>query len=306
MNTFETNKMYNKRKKYQSFNFKGKRIIVTGATGGLGSELVEQLCMMGAKVIMAVRDVESGEQLKRKLETIYEGAQLIVKKLDLADLSSIQHFSEWYCATYDRLDVLVNNAGVMNTPKQSTKDGFELQFGVNHLGHFALTNALLDLILSTEGSRVVTVSSVSHHLGKLMLEDWNWEKRKYDPWTAYGDSKLANLLFAYELDRKFKLLGSNSLSIAVHPGWVNTNLGRTSGKLFQRLDRIGGRSKMQGILPYLRAISDPELKGGEYIGARWIIIGKPVIVRSSQRSYNKEKADQLWKLSEKITGLNDL
>jgi NAD(P)-dependent dehydrogenase (short-subunit alcohol dehydrogenase family) len=203
---------------------KGRIVIVTGSSSGIGYETARVLANKQASVIIAVRNLDKGNKALAKIIQQNKDADVQVMELDLANLASVKSFAENFHKNYSRLDLLINNAGVMIPPYAKTTDGFELQFGTNHLGHFALTGQLLKLLISTQGSRIVNVSSGAHNFGKIDFDDLNWEKRNYAQWTAYGDSKLANLYFTYELDRKLKEQGINTLVTASHPGWTATRL----------------------------------------------------------------------------------
>lgn len=205
---------------------KGKVVIVTGSSSGIGYEAARVLANKGAKVILAIRNMEKGEKAKAKIIEQNNDVDVEVLKIDLSDLSSVKLFANTFVKKYEKLDILINNAGVMIPPYSKTKDGFELQFGTNHLGHFALTLQLLDLIKSTPNSRIVTVSSGAHKFGNINFGDLNWESRKYKPMRSYGDSKIANLYFTSELAKK---VDNNIIVTAAHPGWTATDLQRHSG-----------------------------------------------------------------------------
>ena len=226
-----------------------------------------------------------------------------IAELDLGSLASVRSFSDEFLRQNDRLDMLINNAGVMMPPYEKTTDGFELQFGTNHLGHFALTGLLLPLLLKTEGSRVVNVSSTGHKAGKIIFEDLNSE-RSYNKMKAYGQSKLANLLFTYEFQRKLEDAGSGTLVTAAHPGWTITNLQRHSSGL-NFLNPVFGQKSHMGALPTLRAAVDTDVKGSDYFGPGGFMEmqGTPIKVKSNDRSHDTETARQLWEVSEKLTGV---
>jgi NAD(P)-dependent dehydrogenase (short-subunit alcohol dehydrogenase family) len=227
-----------------------------------------------------------------------------VMQLDLGDLDSVHQFVENFRERYDRLDLLINNAGIMMPPYGKTAQGFETQFGVNHLGHFALTGRLLDLLLRTPHSRVVTVSSTSHRFGQIDFEDLHWENKDYKRNAAYGQSKLANLLFTYELQRRLETAGKEMLSVAAHPGWTATNLqAHASGIRF--FNRFFAQDPPMGALPTLYAATGPDVSGGDYFGPGGFIEmrGHPKVVRSNDRSYDEEAAARLWEVSEDLTGV---
>lgn len=281
----------------------GKIVIMTGANSGIGYEATRALAMRGATVIMACRSLEKGQAAVEQIQEENPQGQVILRQLDLADLNSVQKFAENFLMEYDRLDVLVNNGGVMATPYGKTADGFELQFGTNHLGHFMLTGLLIDLLKSTPNSRVVTVTSYAHFFGMIDFSDLNSE-RFYHKWLAYGQSKLANVLFGYELQRRADRNGRNPISIVVHPGYAATNLQHTSS-LFSFLNPIMAQSPEMGALPTLYAATSPEIRGGEYLGPDGFLgqHGYPHKARSSRQSRDEDTAQRLWEVSEKLTGI---
>ncbi len=282
-----------------------KVVIVTGATSGLGKEATKILASKNATVIMAIRNTQKGEQVSGEIKKSLPEAKIEVRKLDLGSLSSVKSFSEQILADYGRLDILINNAGVMMCPFSTTEDGFEIQMGTNHLGHFALTGLLMPLLKQTEGSRIVATSSIAHRPGKIDFADINWEKRKYKTTQAYGDSKLANLYFTYELARKFKDDPNAPLVTAAHPGYTRTDLQRHS--LFWRImNPIMGQGVEQGVLPTLRAATDPDANPGDFYGPSGFqeLKGAPIVVKSNERSYNEANAKRLWEVSETMTGIH--
>ena len=282
---------------------KGRIVIVTGSSSGIGYETARVLANKQASVIIAVRNLDKGNKALAKIIQQNKDADVQVMELDLANLASVKNFAENFQKNYSRLDLLINNAGVMIPPYAKTTDGFELQFGTNHLGHFALTGQLLKLLISTQGSRIVNVSSGAHNFGKIDFDDLNWEKRNYAQWTAYGDSKLANLYFTYELDRKLKEQGINTLVTASHPGWTATELQRTAGDVMKYLNGIFAQNITMGALPTLRAAIEEGLKGAEYFGPNGFmeIGGYPVKVESNELSKDRAIAQKLWLVSEKLT-----
>lgn len=289
----------------------GKVIIVTGGNSGLGYWSVKAFAEKGADVILASRSKENGEKAKAEILQQNPKGNIEVAELDLADLESVRLFAKNFQKNHSRLDVLLNNAGIMTTPYFTTKDGFEGQVGTNHLGHFALTGLLLDLIQKTSNSRVVNVSSAAHKQGKMDFENLLFENGKgYSPLKAYGRSKLANLLFTYELQRYFEAKKIDSISVAAHPGVSQTNLARhLEDKLFFKIlypvFKIMTQDAAKGALPQIRASVDPEVKGGEYYGPSGFneMKGSPVLVKSNGASHNAEDARKLWELSEKLTGV---
>lgn len=285
----------------------GKVTIVTGANSGIGLETARALAVKGADVIMASRNLEKGQAALQNIQANLPGASIELMQLDLADLSSIRRFVEEFHSRYDQLHLLINNAGVMQVPEhRKTADGFEMQFGTNHLGHFALTGLLLETLNRTPGSRVVTVSSVAHRLGRMNLNNLNAEK-SYSPRGAYGESKLANLLFTYELQRRLSDAGMETISTVAHPGWTATNLQQHSS-LLQILNRLWAMEPQQGALPTLYAATAPELKGGEYVGPNGLaeMRGYPKVVTSNGLSYDQSIAERLWTISEELTGVHYL
>lgn len=274
----------------------GRRFIVTGANSGLGEVTARALGNAGADVVLACRDTAKGDAVARSI-----GPRAHVRRLDLADLASVRSFAH----TVETVDVLINNAGVMALPFRRTADGFEMQFGTNHLGHFALTGLLQNKITD----RVVTMSSGAHQIGRIHLDDLNYDRRRYRRWPAYGQSKLANLMFALELDRKLVARGSTVKSVAAHPGYASTNLQSRTESIQDSLMSIGNsliaQSARMGALPSLYAATSPEVTGGLYIGpdGRTELRGYPTIVGSSARSRDRATASALWDLSEKLTGV---
>ncbi|MBN2807567.1 MAG: SDR family NAD(P)-dependent oxidoreductase [Prolixibacteraceae bacterium] len=292
-------------------DLKGKYIIVTGGNSGLGYESVKAFALKGARVVLACRNMEKGE--KARLEILKEKptGDILVMQLDLASLASVKAFSDKMMQEFEQLDVLLNNAGIMATPNVKTADGFEAQLGTNHLGHFALTGHLLPLLKATPGSRVVNVSSLAHKGGKMDFNDLMFEKgRKFRPMRAYGQSKLANLLFTYELQRYFEARNINSLAVAAHPGGSNTRLANHFEtnpfmEWVSKLARGAMQSAAIGALPQIRASVDPGAQGADYYGPDGLgeIFGHPVKVGSSAASRNKEDARQLWEWSVRKTGV---
>ncbi len=282
----------------------GRVAIVTGANSGLGFETAKALAHSGASVVIAVRDVVKGEWAAEAILAEQPPGNAEVMALDLADLTSVRSFAESFGARFERLDLLINNAGVMMPPKSTTADGFELQFGTNHLGHFALTGLLLDRLTATEGSRVVTVSSMAHRFGTVDLDDLQWETRSYDKSASYGQSKLANLLFTYELQRRLAAAGAGTTAMAAHPGWTGTNLQRHAA-LFRALNPIVAMKPWQGALPTLYAATADEAEGGAYYGPKGLleVRGYPGPVDSNPESKDEEKARRLWAVSEDLTGV---
>jgi NAD(P)-dependent dehydrogenase (short-subunit alcohol dehydrogenase family) len=275
----------------------GRTVVVTGANSGIGRIAARDLARAGARVVLAVRDVAKGERAAASFTDTTE-----VRALDLSDLSSVHAFAQAWTGD---LDVLINNAGIMAVPEGRTKDGFELQVGTNHLGHFALTNLLLPRV--TE--RVVTVASGAHRTGRIDLGDLNWERRDYSPWGAYGQSKLANLLFTRELQRRLAEAGSPVRATAAHPGWAATNLQHhTASRLQNAAMAIGNRvlaqSDEMGALPTLYAATQ-DIPGDSYVGPGGFqeARGHPKLVGRSEGAKDGATAKGLWELSERLTGV---
>ncbi len=287
----------------------GKVFIVTGGNSGLGYESVKVFARHGATVVLASRTVDKGEQARKKILIETPGSKIAVMPLDISDLSSIRAFVTDFRLNYNRLDVLLNNAGIMTTPYFLTKDGFEGQVGTNHLGHFALTGLLLEMLINTHSSRVVNVSSMAHKQGSMDFENLLYENGKgYNPMNAYGRSKLANLLFTYELQRKFSEKKIDSIAVAAHPGVSKTNLARyiEDKLLFKILYPLFShffQDAAQGALPQIRASVDPGVEGAAYYGPDGFreLKGNPVLVKSNKASHSLSDARMLWELSEELT-----
>src|SRR4051794_36025706 len=280
----------------------GRVAVVTGANTGLGFETAKVLAARGATVVLAVRDVEKGKQAAARFGA---GADVTVRELDLASLESVRAAAADLHATLPKIDLLINNAGVMYPPRQTTRDGFELQFGTNHLGHFALTGLLLDLLLPVNGSRVVTVASIAHRIrAGIHFDDLQWEK-SYDRVAAYGQAKLANLMFGYELQRRLAPHGTTT-SIAAHPGVARTELMRNSPAiaraLFPLVAPLFTQSSERGALPTLRAATGPAALGGQYYGPAGPggYRGRPRVVTSTPHSYDVAIQQRLWAVSEEL------
>jgi NAD(P)-dependent dehydrogenase (short-subunit alcohol dehydrogenase family) len=273
----------------------GRTFVVTGANSGIGLVAARELARAGGRVVLAVRDAARGEQAAATIEGESEA-----RRLDLADLSSVRAFADEWDGP---IDVLVNNAGVMATPERRTKDGFELQIGTNHLGHFALTNLLLPHVTD----RVVTVSSGAHRGGSIRLDDLNWNRGRYSRWRAYGQSKLANLLFTLELQRRLAEAGSELRAVAAHPGYARTNLQHHTESVFHRgvmvITDLTGQSEEMGALPTLYAATQ-DIPGAGYVGPDGFMEqrGHPRLVGRSKAASDEETARRLWKLSEQLTG----
>ena len=291
---------------------RGKTMLVTGANSGIGYQAALALARQGAHVLLGCRDAGKGQAALQQLQREAPGASAEVRLLDLASLASVRALAEQLVGSGQPLDVLINNAGLMALPKRElTPDGFERQFGTNHLGHFALTGLLVPALLRGTAPRVVTVSSLAHRNGKVELDNLQSERR-YVPWETYQNSKLANLLFAKELDRRARAQGSKLLSIPVHPGVSRTNIvsnGPGPGDLRSKLLFTFGKPLTQddamGALPTLYAATDPQARGGEYIGPDGFmeLRGYPKVVQPRPRALEEEAARQLWEASEQLTGV---
>jgi NAD(P)-dependent dehydrogenase (short-subunit alcohol dehydrogenase family) len=285
--------------------------VVTGANSGLGYITALELARRGARVVLGCRDRGRGEDAVRRLRREVPGADVELRSLDMADLANIRSFADEVASAYPSLDLLVNNAGVMAIPRRETLDGFEMQLGTNHLGHFALTGLLLPLLVDVRGARVVTVSSNAHKAGKITFEDLQRE-RHYARWSAYMQSKLANLLFAYELQRRLSAIDAPLISLAAHPGTSSTNLvkpGAGGNRVIETVLTVGvriiGQSDAQGALPQLYAATAPDVKGGEYYGPNGIAEnrGYPKRVTSTATSRDPQLAARLWSVSQDLTGV---
>ena len=274
-------------------SFAGRTVIITGANSGLGAVTARELAAKGATIVMAVRNTEKGEAAAQQIT-----GQVEVRQLDLQDLSSVRHFADGV----DKADVLINNAGIMAAPYALTKDGFENQIGTNHLGHFALTNLLLPKLTD----RVVTVSSIVHWPGRINFDDLNWKTRRYSPWLAYSQSKLANLLFTSELQRRLEAVGSPLRALASHPGYSHTNLQGASGRklgdaVVSAATRVVATDADFGARQTLYAASQ-DLPGNTFVGPRFGYVGRTQAVGRSRRARDAATATALWELSEQLTG----
>ncbi len=291
----------------------GKTIVVTGANSGLGFECAKTFAQKGATVMLTARNPDKGERAKAEILAAHPAAKLDLMPLDVGNLAAVRNFAAAFKAKYKRLDMLLNNAGVMAIPRQETADGFEMQLGVNHLGHFALTGLLLDVIVSTPGARVHNVSSSVNWMGRINFDDLMGEK-KYSRWAAYGQSKLANIFFTYELQHRLTAAGHDTISNTSHPGVVIGQLqhnsaaqsGRTLEGLFYR---FGGPLMMaqdvqMGVLPMLYAMTAPEAKGGVFYGPGFMSMrGYPKENRPNKAVYNAAARQRFWKISEELTGV---
>lgn len=292
----------------------GKRVLITGANSGIGFEAARVLAQQGAHVILACRNENKALEAMAHIRQLYPRANLQFMALDLGSLTSVQALATLFFEQYDTLDTLINNAGVMWLPESRTEDGFESQLGINHLGHFALTGRLLPALLATPGARIVTISSIAHRDGNLHFDDL-WLQNGYGKQKAYAQSKLANLVFARELQRRLTQAGRSALSLAVHPGVASTHLavpgfeqdGRALlAKVMGFLTPLVSQSALKGALPTLYAATSHEAEGGEYYGPdgfyeAW---GYPTKASSTRRSQNLESGQRLWDVSEQLTGVH--
>ncbi len=292
----------------------GKTIVVTGGNSGIGYEAALEFARKHADVILACRDLGKARTAAAQITKSSPGAKVSVMELDLSNLASVRGFSDAFHLEHPALHVLCNNAGVMAIPYRQTADGFEMQFGTNHLGHFALTGLLLDRLLATEGARVVNVASGAHRMGSIRFDDLQW-KNGYRKWRAYGQSKLANLLFTLELQRKLDAAGKKLLCVACHPGYAATNLQAVGPKMsgssvMEYLSEAGNRllaqSAAMGALPTEYAAAAPDVHGGDYIGPDGMgeMWGHPVRVGRSAAAQDTVAASRLWEISEQLTNVH--
>jgi NAD(P)-dependent dehydrogenase (short-subunit alcohol dehydrogenase family) len=302
-------------------DMKSKRVIITGANSGLGKESAIALAKLGAEIVLAVRDINKGQSVKNQILNQTPSAVIEVAELDLMDLDSVRKFAA--NQSTKPIDVLLNNAGIMAVPFEITKDGFESQMGTNHLGHFLLTELLLDAINKGTNPRIVNVSSSAHRLGKLKTGDKgeiNVSKENYSPWTVYGNSKLANLLFTNELVRRLKLVNSNITVAVAHPGYANTNLqlvAATKRSGIRKSVELGitklmnillGQSAANGALPQIAACTWVDIQSGDYLGPRGLFEarGKPKKVKMNKPAQDIELAKRVWRTSEELLGVTFL
>ncbi len=287
----------------------GRTAIVTGANSGIGLVAARELARAGARVVLACRNASKGAEAVSGITAAVPAAQVELASLDLGSLDSIRAFGERFSAANDSLDLLVNNAGVMAAPRTLTVDGFELQFGTNHLGHFALTAHLMPLLAGREGARVVSVSSGAHRTGRMKFDDLHGE-RSYGRWSAYGQSKLANLLFTFELDRRLRGSDSPARAMAAHPGYAATNLQFAAVPHYEAMamsvgNAIFAQSAEMGALPTLYAATHTDLEGGSYVGpdGMFEMRGHPQLVATSEAARDESAAARLWEVSEELTAV---
>lgn len=289
----------------------GSSVVITGANSGIGYEAARILAMRNARVIVAVRNVDKGQRARNTIVQQFPWAQVEVMALDLADLSSVHRFAEAFLAYQEPLPLLINNAGVMGPPYMKTRDGFEMQFGTNHLGHFALTGLLMPSLRACPEARVVTVSSAAHTVGHIHFDNLDG-REGYRRWGFYGQSKLANLLFSYEFQRRLTAADVDIKSVACHPGFAATKLTSNGlgakvpmfGQAFGLLANLFAQSAQMGALPTLYAATEPSIVGGEYVGPLGGMRGYPGLVASNARSHDEAVAKRLWQVSEQLTGVH--
>ena len=288
----------------------GRTAVITGANSGLGLAAARALAGAGADVVLACRNTEKGEAAVASIRADVPDASLALEALDLSSLDSVRAFAERFRGGHESLDLLINNAGVMAPPRRETADGFELQLGTNHLGHFALTGLLLEKLQGGGDARVVTVSSTAHKMGRINFDNLQGERR-YFRWNAYGQSKLANVLFALELERRLRSSGSTVKSLVAHPGYASTNLQSAAPPLLDRAvmavtNRLLGQTPEMGALPELYAATRPNLDGGLFIGPDGFEEqrGYPKVVRPVRAGRDEVTAARLWGVSEELTGVS--
>ncbi|MGH8994193.1 MAG: oxidoreductase [Acidimicrobiia bacterium] len=287
----------------------GRVVLVTGANSGLGLAASKVFARHGARVILACRNLGKAESAAAEIRAEAPGPVVLdIVPLDLASLTSVAAAAKLVRDQEPRLDLLINNAGLMAIDEARTEDGFEMQLGVNHLGHFALTAQLAPLVLSTPGSRIVTMSSVGHRAARFRADDLFFEQRGYDRWKAYFQSKLANLLFALELHRRLSAAGAGTIALAAHPGGTDTDLGFEGSGMTNRLLRAFvmslGQPASLGALTVVRAATDPQAQGGQFYGPQWLLAGYPRVETPGPQARRPEDARRLWERSEELTGLS--
>ena len=296
-------------------NLAGRVAVVTGANSGIGLEAARELARKGAHVILAARSEQKGSEAVAALREELPAAKVELRLLDLADLGAVRAFAAAYRRDFSTLDLLVNNAGVMAIPYRKTVDGLEMQLGTNHFGHFALTGLLLESLLAAPAARIVTVSSGAHRTGKMDFGNLNWENGGYNTWRAYGRSKLANLLFAFELQRRLTQTGARAISVAAHPGYTATNLQAVGPRMensawkeavMRSMNAMVAQPGPMGALPTLYAATAPDVQGGDYIGPDGLMEmrGYPRRVKATAAANSEADAAKLWARSEEITGVH--
>ncbi|MEM6283549.1 MAG: oxidoreductase [Chloroflexota bacterium] len=293
-------------------NMDGKVVIITGANSGLGFESTKAIAARGATIVMACRNLEKGEKARQDVLKLEPGATLDLMQLDNASLDSVRAFADAFKAKYDRLDLLLNNAGVMAIPRKLTDDGFETQLGVNHLAHFALTGLLLDVIVSTPNARIHNVSSSANYMGSMNFDDLMGEQ-SYDRWGAYGQSKLANILFTFELQKRLKAAGYDTIANTSHPGLVMTNLQTTSVEqsgtgfeafLYRIVEPLMAQDVSMGVLPQLFGSTAAGARGGVFYGPKTFNLrGYPAEKKANDEAYDDAALARFWAMSEELTGV---
>ena len=288
----------------------GHTAVVTGANSGVGYHTTLGLAARGAHVVMACRNLDKAAAAKARIESALPDAQLEVLEIDTASQASVRGFAQAYQKRHDRLDLLVNNAGIMATPQAYTDDGFERQLATNYLGHFTLTGLLRDRLEAAPAARVVSLSSIAHKNARIHFEDLHF-RRRYAPWEAYGQTKLACLVFAYELERRLRAERSNAISVAAHPGVSATNLGNHLPPYFQVLTplfKVFGHAPEQAAQPSLMAATHPNIKGGDFLGPTGFqeMSGDPWTVAGTSASRDPQTGERLWAVSEAETGVRYL
>jgi len=293
-------------------NQSGKIVVITGANSGLGFETARTLAEKRATIVMAVRNLKKGEQAKNEILKAVPNASLDLMKLDVGDLASVREFAEAFKTKYDRLDILANNAGVMAIPRQETADGFEMQLGVNHLGHFALTGLLLDVIVNTPNARIHNVTSSANYFGSINFDDLMGEK-DYSRWDAYSQSKLANVFFTFELQKRLSAAGFDTIVNTSHPGLVLTNLQANSVEqsgtgveaiLYRVIEPIMAQDISMGVLPMLYGMTAQDAKGGTFYGPRTLNLrGYPTEKKANKAAYDADALRRFWEVSEELTGV---
>jgi NAD(P)-dependent dehydrogenase (short-subunit alcohol dehydrogenase family) len=290
----------------------GRTAVVTGANGGLGLETSRALAAAGAHVVMAARNQEKAAAAVEDIRGTVADPSLEVVALDLGSQASVREAAEQILAAHERIDLLINNAGVMGIPERKTVDGYEMQFGVDHLGHWSITALLMPALLRADAARIVTVTSTAHHMGRAVNPGNPHLEGRYGPWRAYGQAKLANFHFGLGLQRQLAAAGVPAASLIAHPGLSNTDLqavsvqetgGGRSQRFFHRMAGASGISPAEGALPQLRAATDPEARGGEFYGPKWVNNGPPVRKPILRRIGMDSAIRKLWQVSERETGI---
>ncbi|MFM8648813.1 MAG: oxidoreductase [Actinomycetota bacterium] len=289
------------------YDLTGRTVMVTGANSGIGFAATRQMAAAGADVVMACRNASKAENAARRIRESGVRGRVETQSVDLGDLASVRAFAARFLDSGRSIDVLLNNAGVMALDRTLTPDGLEAQIGINHFGHFALTGLLLPALVRDGGGRVVNVSSMGHRPGRVDLDDLMYERRRYSRWGAYFQSKLANLLYTRELDRRLRQADNGVIGLCSHPGTARTELGKsgtsTTNFVMRNFTGVLIRSSEQGAEALVRACVDPDAQGGEFFGPRWLTHGKPRLETSSRRARNDADAARLWAISEELTGV---